>query len=103
MKVNLRPLWSPAAGALSSLADRLGDHVWKVVFEELVSVSDTPSTSALGTPQDDEPLDEDDPWEEERSWRDPAAHKLRGIVSQWSVKERQRIEVLKVSIRPSDS
>ena len=47
LKVNLRPLWSPAAAALASLAQRFGDLVWRLLFEELqkMSVVETIGTS----------------------------------------------------------
>jgi hypothetical protein len=35
LKVNLRPLWSPAAAALSSLSQRFGVVVWKLLFDEV--------------------------------------------------------------------
>ena len=35
LKVNLRPLWSPAASALSSLSSRFGDLVWGLLFQEV--------------------------------------------------------------------
>jgi U3 small nucleolar RNA-associated protein 20 len=83
LKVNLRPLWSPAAGALASLSQRFGDVVWRLVFDEL---------HVLGQGQQHEVLpqwlesgqetdgDVDDPWEEEKSWRDPGAHNIRSVV-----------------------
>ncbi|KAJ7756392.1 armadillo-type protein [Mycena maculata] len=90
LKVNLRPLWSPAAGALAQMAQRFGDEVWGLVFQELqVFYSAEPPGDDVGLGEamaDDteETGDEEkDPWEEERTWRDPSAHKLRGIVTKW--------------------
>ncbi|KAK7033108.1 DRIM domain-containing protein, partial [Favolaschia claudopus] len=84
LKVNLRPLWSPAAGALAQMAQRFGDDVWSIVFEELRMLY---SSSTQHVPQEhidaeQRPID-NDPREEERSWRDPSAHKLRSAVRKW--------------------
>ncbi|KIJ63496.1 hypothetical protein HYDPIDRAFT_133895 [Hydnomerulius pinastri MD-312] len=85
LKVNLRPLWSPAAEALSSLAKRLGDPVWACIFEELQVV--TQLENGAGVPEwlrEHTAHDEgDDPWEEERTWRDGTAHKVRTVASKW--------------------
>ncbi|KAF8883245.1 armadillo-type protein [Infundibulicybe gibba] len=76
LKVNLRPLWSPASGALALLSQRFGDLVWDLVFGELKTLAEA---------EDGQAIDEDpsDPWEEERSWRDPSAHKLRSVIFNW--------------------
>ncbi|KAJ4499575.1 hypothetical protein C8R41DRAFT_915316 [Lentinula lateritia] len=39
LKVNLRPVWSPAATALFDLSQRFGDVVWSVLFTELKTLS----------------------------------------------------------------
>lgn len=86
LKVNLRPLWSPAAGALSSLSERFGDLVWSLLFHELRSLGQDQDVGSSPNWMDNEqenPTDENDPWEEERSWRDPSAHKFRGVVVKW--------------------
>ncbi|RPD58084.1 hypothetical protein L227DRAFT_196304 [Lentinus tigrinus ALCF2SS1-6] len=84
LKVNLRPLWSPAAAALSTLSSRFGDLVWSLLFQELQEAS----TSTVGKVCDptwaqDGADPEDDIWEEERSWRDPSAHKVRVVLGRW--------------------
>ena len=107
LKVNLRPLWSPAAAALASLAQRFGDLVWRLLFEELqkMSVVETIGTSESqsSVEREQEPNGEsgeddgeDDPWEEERTWRDPSSHKLRGVVILWDDPEGERKRSLKV-------
>lgn len=92
LKVNLRPLWSPAAAALASLSQRFGDVVWKLFFEEVEKfacvTSSSPQTEAAQNPAESASNEEgstnsDDPWEDERSWRDPSAHKLRSVVLDW--------------------
>ncbi|KIK59622.1 hypothetical protein GYMLUDRAFT_74500 [Collybiopsis luxurians FD-317 M1] len=88
LKVNLRPVWAPAAKALCELSQRCGDAVWKVLFGELKTLSlDDGVSSHLEKKRDqkgeDSASNSDDPWEEERSWRDPSAHKLREIVIRW--------------------
>ncbi|EAU91851.2 U3 snoRNP protein Utp20 [Coprinopsis cinerea okayama7 len=88
LKVNLRPLWSPAIAAIGSLAQRFGDLVWQLLFAELRSVTSSDSSerkvSNGGVSDAEQMSDEDvDPWEEERSWRDPSAHKLRVVSAQW--------------------
>lgn len=97
LKVNLRPLWSPAAAAISALGSRFGDLVWKLLFSELQLVTadkypiigsdqtheaseDSSSEQGQGGEGSDQTEDEVDPWEEERSWRDPSAHNIRSIV-----------------------
>ncbi|KAG0701153.1 armadillo-type protein [Suillus ampliporus] len=89
LKVNLRPIWSPASEALSSLAQRFGDVVWDIIFSELQEpqgVHQTPDW--LNVTKDDG--NDMDPWEEERSWRDPSAHKLRGAAANWLDKHHHR-------------
>lgn len=98
LKVNLRPLWSPSASALSLLGQRFGDLVWGLLFEEICKVAlVTSDESALAAgaspsfPQDEqEPRkrDEDDPWEEERSWRDPSSHNIKQVVGLWNNSEK---------------
>lgn len=44
LKVNLRPLWSPAAAALASHSQRFGDVVWKLSFEEVQKFTCVTST-----------------------------------------------------------
>ncbi|KAJ7637747.1 armadillo-type protein [Mycena polygramma] len=87
LKVNLRPLWSPAAGALAQMAQRFGDEIWQMVFQELQTLysSSLPGNEVQIENMDaEESGDEDkDLWEEERTWRDPSAHKLRGVVGKW--------------------
>ena len=85
LKVNLRPLWTPTAAALSALASRFGDLVWGLLFRELQAAS-SPSIGSSSEPEwlqgglEDEG---DDVWEEERSWRDPSAHKTRTVLARW--------------------
>ncbi|KAF5389929.1 hypothetical protein D9757_003643 [Collybiopsis confluens] len=86
LKVNLRPLWAPAASALSDLSQRCDEAVWKVLFRELKVLMLNegllpPSGKEKG--EDDRSGNPDDPWEEERTWRDPSAHKLREVVIHW--------------------
>ncbi|CCM06042.1 uncharacterized protein FIBRA_08288 [Fibroporia radiculosa] len=83
LKVNLRPLWSAAAGALSILSERFGDLVWHLMFEQLRNASG--DTVDVRSPpwMNDSDDNEDDTWEEERSWRDPSAHKLRSVTRKW--------------------
>ncbi|KAI0705265.1 armadillo-type protein [Cerioporus squamosus] len=84
LKVNLRPLWSPAATALSTLSSRFDDLVWGLLFQELQEAS-SPSVGKLSDPawaQDGADV-EDDIWEEERTWRDPSAHKVRIVLARW--------------------
>lgn len=40
----------------------------------------------------------DDPWEEEKSWRDPSAHKVRGVVGKWVDNQHAWKEFVKVRI-----
>ncbi|KAK0476052.1 armadillo-type protein [Armillaria novae-zelandiae] len=84
LKVNLRPLWSPAAGAIASLAQHFGDDVWSILFGEVQAVSQPDYWDSTAASNDDVPEGGDDIWEEERSWRDPSAHKFRLSVCQWS-------------------
>lgn len=110
LKVNLRPLWSPAAAALASLSQRFGDLVWRLLFEELQKmnagteggdddayVSVERDQGGVGGGADEGGV-EGDPWEEERTWRDPSAHKLRGIVILWNDAEGERKRASKVRI-----
>ncbi|KAG6860769.1 hypothetical protein C0995_007801 [Termitomyces sp. Mi166 len=97
LKVNLRPIWSPAAGALGTLSERFGDLVWELLFQQ---VRELESGHDLGNAGKDEDAEQeggadDDPWEEERSWRDPAAHKLRSAVLRWLDDGYAQAELLK--------
>lgn len=102
LKVNLRPLWSPAASALSSLGQRFGDLVWGLLFEEVRKVTTGQLCgTGMGHPQlekDEEITDQsDDPWEEERSWRDPISHSIGRVVIMWDNFEERRTRPVKVS------
>jgi U3 small nucleolar RNA-associated protein 20 len=96
----LRPLWSPATAAISSLSSRFGDLVWELLFTDLKRVND-PVRGSLegggnhGLGHVDEREDED-VWEEERSWRDPSAHKLRVAVAHWMDEDYHRRQYVKV-------
>jgi U3 small nucleolar RNA-associated protein 20 len=101
LKVNLRPLWSPSASALSSLGQRFGELVWRLLFEEVRKVGSgscdefaREGGAASPLPQDKQELrehNEDDPWEEERSWRDPSFHHVRLVVAMWNDSEKVRL------------
>ncbi|EIN06636.1 hypothetical protein PUNSTDRAFT_90339 [Punctularia strigosozonata HHB-11173 SS5] len=84
LKVNLRPLWVPAAQALSQLAQRFDDATWKVLFGQLrtVSTGAADETKPAWTRSDSDE-DPDDVREEEHSWRDPSAFKLRTTLYIW--------------------
>ena len=100
LKINLRPLWSPSATALSSLGLRFGDLVWRLLFEEVCELAsgacdettqeeDVSVPFQIGQELDDQ--NEDDPWEEERSWRDPSVHNVRQVVFMWDKFEKVRM------------
>ncbi|KAJ7035036.1 armadillo-type protein [Mycena alexandri] len=92
LKVNLRPLWSPAAGALAQMAQRFGDEIWRLVFQD--------DNMESGQLDEEETGDEGkDPWEEERTWRDPSAHKLRGVVGKWLTVQHDVKELVKSQTR----
>ncbi|KAG1882502.1 armadillo-type protein [Suillus subluteus] len=82
LKVNLRPIWSPASQALSSLAQKFGDVVWNIIFSELQQPQGANQIPdwLIATKDDQSDMD---PWEEERSWRDPTAHRVRGAAVSW--------------------
>ncbi|KAF9222298.1 hypothetical protein BS17DRAFT_735750 [Gyrodon lividus] len=103
LKVNLRPLWSPAAEALSSLAKRFGDSVWMCVFGELQVVTKAEKDTGVpgwfsGSVTEN---GSDDPWEEERTWRDGAAHKIRTVISKW-LDEGHEQKAIILDQKPSD-
>jgi U3 small nucleolar RNA-associated protein 20 len=86
LKVNLRPLWSPAIRALASLSDRFGDVVWRLICDELQSLDleQESNITPLWVKEVNEGCEGADAIrEEEKSWRDPAAHKLRTMVAKW--------------------
>ncbi|TFK45123.1 armadillo-type protein [Crucibulum laeve] len=98
LKVNLRPLWSPAAAALASLSQRFGDLVWSLIIKDLQALSR--GEHAQSSPQwmetgQESGHSESDPWEEERSWRDPSAHKIRSAVQEWEDATSAMIQLLK--------
>lgn len=83
LKVNLRPVWSPAAEALSQLSERFDNEVWNIMFQEVQWIVDPTTASSWNPEWMSELSAEDDVWEEERSWRDPSAHKLRITTAKW--------------------
>ncbi|KAF9479084.1 hypothetical protein BDN70DRAFT_879151 [Pholiota conissans] len=105
LKVNLRPLWSPAAAALASLSQRFGDLVWGLLFMELQKVTARDVNGAEGSHSEDKGAQEGkdadaggadgDPWEEERTWRDPSAHMLRETVIMRDDPDAERRKALK--------
>jgi U3 small nucleolar RNA-associated protein 20 len=98
--VNLRPLWSPAAGALASLSQRFGDVVWGLLFDELRALGQGRQHEIvpqwLESRQETDGGGADDPWEEERSWRDPSAHNMRGVVVKWMDSRHAQADLAKV-------
>lgn len=103
LKVNLRPLWSPAAGALATLSDKFGSQIWTILLEELKALVSTTSDDRISSGQnrdESEADDPSDPWEEEKMWRDPSAHKMRGVMAQWMNEEWYRTGSLKVALLP---
>ncbi|KAI6043542.1 armadillo-type protein [Pisolithus marmoratus] len=115
LKVNLRPLWSPAAEALSGLAKRLGEPIWNVIWQEFVNTSSNSSSpNMIGenvstfippwlTAKENQMQDhrDGDTWEEERSWRDGAAHNTREAVAEWLDEGLERKAIVREQ-RPSD-
>ncbi|KAJ3843214.1 hypothetical protein F5878DRAFT_721627 [Lentinula raphanica] len=101
LKVNLRPIWSPAQTALFELSQRFGNVVWDVLFTELRALSLEEDTAPSKHQDHDSAKDEggnsNDPWEEERSWRDPSAHKQREVVIQWMDDNLRRKKLLQDS------
>lgn len=98
LKVNLRPLWSPANEALASLANRFGDVIWQHLFAELKHASSPqqPQLPHWASNTDDEDRG-DEPREEERSWRDPSAHKVRSAARAWTSAGRANNIIISVS------
>ncbi|KAG6844945.1 hypothetical protein H0H87_002278 [Tephrocybe sp. NHM501043] len=98
LKVNLRPVWSPAAGALGVLAERFGDLVWELLFQEVKGLTSDQKSGKAWMDVDehrDGGEEKNDPWEDERSWRDPSAHNLRAVVIQWLDDTHGQTEFLK--------
>ncbi|THG95629.1 hypothetical protein EW026_g6070 [Hermanssonia centrifuga] len=84
LKVNLRPLWTPAAVALASISSRFGDQVWQLIFTELKSASgaEVNEHDPLWMIEIEE-AELDSISEDERTWRDPSAHKFRCVIEKW--------------------
>lgn len=66
----------------------------KLGREQEVPVDSTPVWMDNGDDANDEAVD---PWEEERTWRDPSAHKFRGVVVKWIDEDYAYTELIKVS------
>ena len=98
LKVNLRPLWSPTADALSAVSERFGDTTWNLLFEELKAAS----IGQMSEPSPDwmhiDDSDGDTISETERTWRDPSAHKLRSSVAKRLRGNAARHAIVKVSV-----
>lgn len=77
-KVNLRPVWSPTVKALTEVAQRCGEQVWKFVFPQLegllsgIIISISPH---IGSDAHHQEMSET-----ERSWKDPSASKLATVL-----------------------
>jgi U3 small nucleolar RNA-associated protein 20 len=90
LKIPLRPLWSPASGALVSLgssSSKNGDILWQLLWNELVSCTQGPLEDAEAE-EEEQPSEQvivesevgygdAGDYESERTWRDPAAHRVR--------------------------
>jgi U3 small nucleolar RNA-associated protein 20 len=105
LTVSLRPVWSPAAGAIASLAERFPETVWELVFGELEAVQTSAKqggpdwcvASGSKTEGVNALVDEvEEANEQERSWRDPSAYKLRAVVKSWLSDEKCRKNVIEV-------
>ena len=68
--------------------------MWKLLFEEVQKFTCTTLSSTrlevaetgqnlVASASNEDKANVDDPWEEERSWRDPSAHNLRSVVTDW--------------------
>ncbi|TCD65551.1 U3 snoRNP protein [Steccherinum ochraceum] len=103
LKINLRPLWKPAAEALATLSQRFGDQIWKLIFEEVRQASEGESSYSSPSWMSDLPDGDLDPIsEDEKTWRDPSAHKLRSSITLWtrgSAAERAIVQAQIVSDR----
>lgn len=101
LKINLRPLWSPASAALGLLSERFGDLVWKLLFTELCMLGEGGREDAnphwMQETGQDNTNSTEDPWEEERTWRDPSAHKIRSVVQERWDSEFSQKQLLKVN------
>ena len=104
LTVNLRPVWSPAAGAIASLANRFPDTVWELVFSELKSVQSyqkperppwLPTVNSKSG-ETDSITANNEASEQERCWRDPNAFKLRNIITSWLSDERCKKSIVEV-------
>lgn len=79
LKVNLMPIWKPAATAVAGIVQRAGggEEVWPVIFSELAPVSRGEySSSEVVVPSWSNSLQQgnvhDETWqEEEKTWRNP--------------------------------
>ncbi|KAG5220005.1 U3 snoRNP protein [Salix suchowensis] len=95
----------PATGALATLSEKFGPQIWAILFEELkafVSTTSDARISSQGENQNENEADDpSDPWEEEKMWRDPSAHKMRGVMAQWMNEDWRQIGSLKVAPLPS--
>ncbi len=100
LKVNLRPLWTPAAVALASISSRFGDQVWQLIFTELKSASgaEVNEHDPLWMIEIEE-AELDSISEDERTWRDPSAHKFRCVIEKWRRGDMSSRAIIKVILR----
>lgn len=88
LKVNLMPVWKPAAAAVAGVAQRTGggEEVWPVLFSELAPASRGEcSPSEVAIPSWSSSIQkktvEDDKWkEEEKTWRNPGYGESRRLL-----------------------
>lgn len=102
LKVNLRPLWSPTVEALATVAERFDDLTWRLLFEQLCSMTlghfheSQPAWMTL----EDKELDAIS--EAEKSWRDPSAHKLRCSITIWLSEDTAQRSIVSVRLPASN-
>lgn len=88
LKVNLMPVWKPAAAAVAGIAQRTGggEEVWPVIFSELAPASRGEcGRGEVAIPSWSSSLQnktvEDDKWkEEEKTWRNPGYVESRRLL-----------------------
>ncbi|KAI0782968.1 armadillo-type protein [Abortiporus biennis] len=104
LKVNLRPVWKPAAEAIHAVSERFGDLTWDLVFQEIRQIAegvpehDCSIVSSWMTTDLDDELDSIN--EDEKTWRDPSAHKLRVTVASWLREDSARRAVIRAQNVP---
>lgn len=84
LKVNLRPVWTPAIQSLRSLSEFHEDIVWDKILSELRMLIDGSNVDPAHLWMKSRKTQGHEVKESERTWRDSSYYKLRLSIAKWT-------------------